>query len=206
MKFSTIALVLGIIAVAGSASASIRTINLNNYASSVDLTPDSTQATMTITDIPGGVKVGIVLDAASYFASTGHHVTVAWNLDTPQLGVFGLPTNLTFSTVNGLISPPGCKINCGSFTNGIQGNWNGTNNHYAGPLDFNILGVSSTDFVNNSSGFAAAVDVLGSNGTGEVAGYLHSIPEESTWAMLIIGFISLKLASTADKKRRGRYI
>jgi hypothetical protein len=62
----------------------VLTIDLNNYISVVSSPADETLATVTVTDVTGGVTVKIALDPpATFFAVTGGaHVTVGLNLDT----------------------------------------------------------------------------------------------------------------------------
>jgi hypothetical protein len=195
---------LGLLALTGYSQAAVLTIDLNNYASAVDSTPGVTQATMKVTDLlGGGVSVDVTLDAATFFAATGGgHVTVAWNLDKAEGAISGLPASPTFTLV-ATSSPPGCAVSCGTFVNtGLQGTWSGTSNHYAGPLNFDIAGITTADFVNNAAGFMAAVDVLGPKGTGEVAGTgsVVSTPEPSTWAMMMLGFAGLAFAGYRKAK------
>jgi hypothetical protein len=114
----------------------------------------------------------------------------------------GLPASPAFNFVIGS-SPPGCAVSCGTFANtGLQGNWSGTSNSFAGPLDFNIAGITTADFVNNAAGFMAAVDVKGSAGTGQVAGTgtVTVIPEPSSWAMMLIGLAGLAYAGHREAK------
>jgi hypothetical protein len=196
---------LGLLALTGYSQAAVLTINLDNYASGVDTTPGVLMATMVVTDLSGGgVSVKITLDAATYFASTGGgHITVAWNLDKAEGAITGLPSSPTFTDV-AMSSPPGCVSGCGAFVNtGLQGAWSGTSNHYAGPLSFDIAGITTADFVNNSAGFKAAIDALGPKGTGEIAGTgsVVSTPEPSTWAMMMIGFAGLAYAGFRKSKR-----
>jgi hypothetical protein len=55
---------------------------------------------MTVTDIAGGVKVDVTLDAATFFASTGGgHATVAWNLDKAEGPITRFPGSPTFNFV-----------------------------------------------------------------------------------------------------------
>jgi hypothetical protein len=194
---------IGLLALTGYSQAAVLTIDLDNYASGVDTTPGVLMATMVVTDLSsGGVSVKITLDAATYFASTGSHITVAWNLDKAEGAITGLPASPTFTDV-ATSSPPGCAVSCGTFVNtGLQGTWSGTSNHYAGPLSFDIAGITTADFVNNSAGFMAAIDALGPAGTGEIAGTgtLSSVPEPSTWAMMLIGFAGLGYAGYRKTK------
>jgi len=194
----------GVLAIPGSAQAASVAINLNVYdTAAVDSTPGQTLGIVTIQDLlGGGVSVDFALSSpATFFASTGgRHVTVGFNLDKSitAADITGLPASPTFafeSPVNGI---PG---GFGNMSAGLQGNWNGTSNHFAGPIDFSIAGVSVSDFVANSKGFFAVADLLGPNGTGEVGGMIettitqHSaVPEPSTWAMLLIGFAGLGFA------------
>jgi len=188
---------------AAPSHAAVLTIDLDNYASAVDTTPGVLMATMTVTDIAGGVKVKITLDAATFFASTGNHITVAWNLDKAEGAITGLPASPTFTDV-ATSSPPGCAVSCGTFVNtGLQGTWSGTSNHYAGPLSFDIAGITTADFVDNSAGFMAAIDALGPAGTGEIAGTgtLSAVPEPSTWAMMLLGFAGLGFAGYRQRRK-----
>jgi hypothetical protein len=193
---------IGLLALTGTSQASVLTIDLDDYASAVDTTPGVLMGTMTVTDTTGGVDVKVALDAATYFASTGGgHITIAWNLDTPTAATSISPTSPTY-TAETNASPPGCSVDCGTFTNGLQGNWSGTSNHFAGPVTFFLAGITTADFENNSAGFMAAIDALGPNNTGEIAGTgsIVSTPEPSTWAMMLIGFAGLAYAGYRKTK------
>jgi hypothetical protein len=193
---------LGLFALTGYSQAAVLTIDLNNYASAVDSTSGQLLGTMVATDATGGVDVTVSLTnpATEFFASTGGgHVTIAWNLDTPTAATNITPTSVTFTAVTN-DSPPGCVSACGSFTNGLQGNWSGTSNSFAGPVSFFLAGITTTDFVKNSDGFMGAIDALGPAGTGEIAGmgsgttFSSGVPEPSTWAMMMLGFAGLAYA------------
>jgi hypothetical protein len=123
-------------------------------------------------------------------------------LDTPTAATSISPTSPTY-TAETNASPPGCSVDCGAFTNGLQGNWSGTSNHFAGPVTFFLAGITTADFENNSAGFMAAIDALGPNNTGEIAGTgsIVSTPEPSTWAMMLIGFAGLAYAGYRKTKR-----
>jgi hypothetical protein len=198
----------GVLAVAGGAQAATLTIDLTTYdTSAVQSTPGETLAVVTIKDLTGGgVSVDYSLDVATLFASTGGgHITAGFNLDKSitAADITGLPVTPTFtftSPVNGVPGPGGGFDN---FSAGLQGNWNGTSNHFAGPIDFDISGVSVSDFVVNSKGFIAVADVLGNVGTGEAGGTgtIVGTPEPSTWAMMLLGFAGLGFAGY--RKARG---
>ena len=202
----------GVLAIQGTAQAASVVIDLNVYdTAAVDSTAGQTLGIVTIQDLlGGGVSVDFAVNSpATFFASTGNgqnHVTVGLNLDkTITLAdITGLPATPTF-TFTAPVGP--LSSNFGTMSAGLQGNWNGTSNHFAGPIDFSIAGVSVSDFVANSQGFFAVADLLGPNGTGEVGGMIettitqHSaVPEPSTWAMLLVGFAGLGFAGYRKAK------
>lgn len=202
-------LALGAVIATSSAQAALQTltVNIDQYASAVDHTPGETLATVTIADLTGGgVSVDVSLDKAIYFASTGGpHITFAFNLDKSISF-----NDLTFS--NPLKSDFTFGFNkdnkdlgttFGAFTDGLNGAWKGTNNHFSGPIDFDIAGVSVSDFLQNDKNYWAVVDVLGSAGSGEAGGFFgvittvtttSGVPEPSTWAMMLIGFAGVGFA------------
>jgi PEP-CTERM motif len=203
---------------ASSAQASLQmlTVDFNQYASAVDTTPGEVLATMTVKDLAtGGVSVEVTLDDAIYFASTGGpHITLAFDL-----GKSISFSNLTFS--NPLKSDFTFALNknagstFGTFSDGINGTWNGTSNHFAGPIDFTIAGLQVSDFTQNAKGYWGIVDVLGSHGTGEAGGNFGvtttitsitpSVPEPSTWAMLLLGFAGLGYAGFKRARKSPRF-
>jgi hypothetical protein len=208
-------LALGAMAVglcaASSAQASLQmlTVDFNQYAGAVDTTPGETLATMTVKDLAtGGVSVDVTLDDATYFASTGGpHITFAFNLD-PSVSISF--NDLTFS--NPLKSDFTFALNknagstFGTFTDGIDGTWNGTSSNFAGPIDFTIAGLHVSDFTQNAKGYWGVVDVLGSHGTGEAGGNLiTSVPEPSTWAMMLLGFVGLGYAGFKQTRKNPRF-
>lgn len=201
--------VAGAMAIAAQAQADVLTVHLDQYASAVDATSGQNMATMTITDLSGGgVSVDVALDQATYFASTGGgHITLAFNLDKTisAASITYASASPTFTFEAGVGSVPGGPSgHLGAFSYGLQGGWSGTRNHYAGPIDFSIAGVSVADFIQGNTGYWAVADVLGPKGTGDVGGGVASIlsgpggaravPEPSTWAMLVLGFGGLAYA------------
>jgi PEP-CTERM motif len=197
---------LGTMIATSSAQAALQTltVNIDQYASAVDHTPGKILATVTISDLAGGgVSVDLSLDKAIYFASTGGpHITFAFNLDKSIS--FG---DLTFSNPSksdfAFVLDKNAGTTFGAFTDGVNGTWNGTSNHFAGPIDFDIAGVSVSDFRQNAKGYWAVADVLSSAGTGEAGGLFgvtttvtttSGVPEPSTWAMMFIGFAGLGFA------------
>jgi hypothetical protein len=56
------------------------------------------------------------------------------------------------------------------------------------------MGVSVANFIQNANGYFFAADVIGPNGgTGSIAGstIAAGVPEPSTWAMMLTGFVGL---------------
>ena len=194
-------------ATGAQASLQMLTVDFNQYAGAVDTTPGETLATMTVKDLAtGGVSVDVSLDKAIYFASTGGpHITFAFNLD-PSVSIsfndliFSKPLKSDFTFA--LNKDAGSTF--GSFTDGIDGTWKGTNNHFAGPIDFTIAGLHVSDFTPNAKGYWGVVDVMGSHGTGE-AGALSAVPEPSTWAMMLLGFAGLGYAGFKRTRKSPRF-
>jgi hypothetical protein len=115
----------------------------------------------------------------------------------------------------------------GDFTNGIRYVNIGANNTYPdaanggghgnpGPLEFYLYGVTVHDFKANDGGFFFAADVIACTGqsvactTGGVAANeitIHAsagptVPEPSTWAMMIIGFAGVGFMAHRRKSKR----
>ncbi len=193
------------LAASGPAQAAVLTFDMNVYdTSAVDATPGVTQATMTVTDSGSNVNVVVTLeDGATLFASTGgSHITIGWNLNTAitssdvtVTSPFPSPAFTFQSPINNIPGPSG---GFGNMSAGLQGVWNGTSSPAtAGPIDFTIAGVQTSNFVANAKGFFAVADVLGSKGTGEVGAntVITGVPEPSTWGMMLIGFAGLGFAA-----------
>ena len=203
---------------ASSAQASLQmlTVDFNQYASAVDTTPGEVLATMTVKDLAtGGVSVDVTLDDAIYFASTGGpHITFAFNLGKVISFNDFTFTNPSKSNFNFVLNK-NAKSPFGSFTDGIDGTWPGTSNHFAGPIDFTIADLQVSDFTKNANGYWGIVDVLGSHGTGEAGGNFGvtttitsitpSVPEPSTWAMMLLGFAGLGYAGFKRMRKSPRF-
>jgi hypothetical protein len=168
---------------------------------------------VTVTDLTGGgVSVSYALNSpATFFAATGNHITAGFNLDTAitAADITGFSSSLfTVEIPTGNV--PGGSGGFGAFTAGLQGTWHGTNNSFAGPISFDIAGISTSDFVANSQGFIAVADLLGNVGTGAVGGMTETVvrtvvgtPEPSTWAMMLLGFAGLGYAGYRKARTAG---
>ena len=209
---------LGLLALAGGqARADILTTNLNES----DVSALNQQVgVVTVTDFTGTdphtgsvftgsyVKVDVTLNSGFNFVDTGGpHSPFAFNLTTAAAGD-SVPSPFVWqgtSTANPF----------GTFTNGLGlTTGQGQGNSVHGPLDFWVDGVTTANFLllstgpKNGSGdayFAADIvcTVAPCNGTtGTVAGNNNtiqrhdpfptgSVPEPSTWAMMILGFFGV---------------
>jgi hypothetical protein len=187
-----------------AASANVVTFDLNQYASAVDSTAGQTLAVLTLKDIVGGVDVKLALQSpATYFAATGGpHITLAFNVDkTIAYSAFtftpvGEKSDFTF------VTSKNAGTTFGSFTDGIDGTWNGTSNHFGGPIEFAIAGLTTADFGANANGYYAVTDALGPQGTGEIGGnsIVRAVPEPATWAMFLLGFGAIGFAMRTRRR------
>ena len=201
----------GIFAIPVGVQAATLTVDLNDYTSAVNSPAAQTLATMTVMDlVGGGVSVSFALNSpATFFASTGGgHITAAFNLDTSITAADitdTTPSSPGFGIVIPVTGVPGgTGSGFGGFTAGLQGDWNGTSNHFAGPITFDVSGISVSNFVVNSNGYYAVADALGNVGTGDIGGKIGTVvgtPEPSTWAMMLLGFAGLGFAGY--RKARG---
>jgi hypothetical protein len=187
---------------AGQANASVITADLNVISSATIAPLGTTLGRVTVTDlVSGGVSVDVTFNPNTVlFVNTGGpHTPFAFNLN-PAVTTSAI-INITPDLVSGsgVTFTPAASSNdtpYGTFSNGIDGTFrNGGGNGVAGPLDFTITGITTANFVANGLGFNFAADVLGpSGGTGSIANgnfVVSGVPESSTWAMMILGFISV---------------
>jgi hypothetical protein len=195
---------LGILSLAPQAQAATITSNLDIFSSSAGIAnPGTILGIVTVTDLlGGGVSVDVALKNGAEFVNTGGHTSFAFNLSPTTVltnlnQITGLTPGWTFQTpLPGSFADP----SFGPFKYGIEctaGCPNGGTSPpvqpSSGPLDFNISGVSTTNFL-NVSGFVFAADLIGPlGGTGAVAGdpLVAGVPEPSTWAMMILGFFGI---------------
>jgi PEP-CTERM motif len=190
--------IVGMLALVGQAHADVLTVNLTQADPGSGLPQPFLFGTVTVTDlatIGTGVTVDVSLVSGVNFVNTGGpHTPFVYNVDT-QFFTYTSGPNSPFTQPGGTADTP-----WGVFTNGINltGDNGAPGNH--GPIDFTLtatLGhtLSIADFVNNSLGhiFAADVIVLATGTTGAVTGPggVSSVPEPSTWAMMILGFVGV---------------
>jgi hypothetical protein len=168
----------------------------------------TTLGIVTVDDLLGGgvdVSVNLTTSAGTSFFvnSGGPHTPFTFSLDAAglaQLGTIDIlnPTTFTLATGSQQNTP------YGTFTSGIQCTTcaNGANGQTAGPLHFTIDNITSADFIAGSSGYFFAADLLGPDGksTGAVAS-VAAVPEASTWAMMLLGFMGVGFMAY---RRKGR--
>jgi hypothetical protein len=193
----------GLFSLAGQAQASVITADLNVISSNTIAPLGTTLGKVTVTDIAGGVTVDVTMNPSSVLfieTSNGNaHTPFSFNLN-PAVAASAI-INITPDLVSGvgvtfyaMTSSPNTPY--GNFSNGIRGTFkNGGGNGVAGPLDFAITGITTANFVVNSDGYIFAADVIGpAGGTGAIANgtfVLTAVPEASTWAMMILGFMGV---------------
>jgi hypothetical protein len=196
--------VFGMLALVGQAHAAILTATFNQSEASAGL-GSGPFGTVTVTDISGGVTVDVSLATGVNFVNTGGpHTPFVFNVNT-QLFTYTSGPNSPFTQPGGTQDTP-----WGTFSNGV--NMTGANgapgsNH--GPLDFTLTGtISTANFVNNTDGhiFAADILVVATGKTGAVTGpaSISSVPEASTWAMMILGFMGVGFMAYR-RKGQGRF-
>jgi hypothetical protein len=180
---------VGMLALVGQAHAAILTVQLTQADPTAGLGAGPF-GTVTVTDIVGGVTVDVTLSSGEKFVNTGGpHTPFAYNLNLQ-------PTSFTGLTSGFFFQAPASDTPWGSFTNGIGiTGGNGAANAVAGPLDFTLGGITTANFVNNTLGhiFAADILIVSTGATGAVTGPggVSSVPEPSTWAMMILGFLGV---------------
>jgi hypothetical protein len=208
----------GLVGLAGHAQASVITSNLDIFSSSAGIAAANTiLGIVTVTDIAGGgVTVDVTMQNGAEFVNTGGHTTFAFNLSPSSTlinksQISGLTSGFTFQTpVPGSYADP----SYGPFLYGIEctsGCPNGGTSPpvgpSAGPLDFTIAGVTTADFL-SVDGYVFAADLIGPRGgTGAVAGdplvSVRGVPEPSTWAMMLLGFMGVGFMAYRRKGQSG---
>jgi hypothetical protein len=194
---------VGLLALVGQAHASL-VVNLNTSDPAAGL-PSGTLATVTVTNFTSGLVFGVTVDVApitgvNFVNTGGDHTPFVFNVNSQLFVLSGL--NAPFTYPGGTTDTP-----WGTFTNGV--NMTGQNglpgsNH--GPIDFTLTGITEANFVPNSLGYIFAAD-LGITAdsaffgqTGAVTG-VSAVPEVSTWAMMILGFLGVGFMAY---RRRGQ--
>jgi hypothetical protein len=170
------------------------------------------------------VTVDLIAEASWDFVGTGSHATFAFNLSSTgaaHLIAEGIPSPFVWLAAPPLIA----DTPYGYFTNALNLTTNGGKGSQEPPLIFTLDGVSSNDLLVLSTGSGShsgggpvyfAADVLCDVGsvcgyvgnTGVVAGNLYiptshigSVPEPSTWAMVLLGFFGVGVMAY---RRKGR--
>ena len=198
---------LGLLAMVGQAHATVITSNLDIFTNPNPATaqnplialPGTILGVVTVSDLlTGGVDVKVTLENGTQgFVTTGNHTSFAFNL-SPDTGITSANIgNLTPSASFAVLSPaPGTFPDpaFGPFLYEITCSiCQGGSNPQIGPLEFTISGVTTQNFL-NVDGVVFAADLKGPlGGTGAIAGdpLVTAVPEPSTWAMMILGFMGV---------------
>ena len=152
--------------------------------------------TIKLTDAAGGgVDVLVTLLNGDKFVKTGAGDAFTFDLvGNPTITVTNITTGFSLiSTHAGSTLPNGA---IGHFEYGFtcSGCGPGASSPLAGPLSFHVANVTIASFNDpNSGGNLFSTDIIGNNGnTGVVAANaVPAVPEPSTWAMVIFGFLGV---------------
>jgi hypothetical protein len=217
-RISSCLAAIGMLALGGQAQAAIYTSNLDIFDPTKSIaTPGEILGVVTVTDVSGGVTVDVKLQNGAEFVDTGGHTSFAFNLNpasvttASSITVTTPASGWTVLTASGGVLPGSFADPAfGPFLYGLactSGCPNGGTvppvQPSSGPLDFTIAGVTTANFL-NVTGYVFAADVIGPlGGTGAVAGdpLVAVVPEASTWAMMILGFMGVGFLAY---RRRGR--
>jgi hypothetical protein len=203
----------GLLACAGQSEASVLTAQLDQISFSVPAFVTSV-GTVTATDQAGYVDVLVTLNNGALFINTGGpHTPFVYNLDTPTNATSVTPAPVggahPLTGFIGALGGPQSDTPYGNFTNGIRyvnfdgsDAQNGGGHGNPGPLDFHLVGITVADLIANAGGYYFGADVIACTGiagasctTGSVAAnhitVTGSVPEPSTWAMMILGFFGV---------------
>jgi hypothetical protein len=191
----------------GQAHASL-VVNLNTSDPAAGL-PAGTLATVTVTNFTSGLIFGVTVDVApilgvNFVNSGGPHTPFVFNVNS-QLFTYVSGPNSPFTQPGGTTDTP-----WGTFSNGINLTADNGLPGAHGPIDFTLTGITEANFVPNSLGhiFAADLGITAAAGfdpaftgkTGAVTG-VSAVPEPSTWAMMILGFMGVGFMAY---RRRGQ--
>jgi len=161
----------------------------------------TTFATLTLTDTDAGMTFSInPTDGVAFNFNGNAFATFNFSTVNPlTLGAFSI-TTADFQAVLGDRNQDGF----GTFNAGVDHIGNGTS---TANLDFSVAGLNFSDLTSSIGGNPSVfftVDVLGLNGrTGLIGGdpVMTAVPEASTWAMMILGFLGV---GALGMKKRGR--
>lgn len=194
---------LGVLGLSQEANAMVYTSSLNSTA--VSAYGAGPYGSVTLRDISGGVDVLVQLATGFSFVDTGQHTSFTFELTngsplgtitmikpagSPNYVAIDPATNSTFGTFTEGLS---CTPLCGT----------GSNHAVPPPLEFTITGtgITTASFTQNSSGYVFAADVFNGSKTGPIGAstLVAGVPEPSTWAMMILGFLGI--GSLAYRRR-----
>jgi hypothetical protein len=180
----------------------------------------SSSNTVTVTDLGGGViDISVSLASGFNFVSTGFPnggnglAGFGFGLTSTFTPISFIQGSTVWST-NGWTPSSGTTTNpqsisgaslqfdgAGTFSNGYAMDWNpGSSTPDGQTLDFRIskTGLTLSSFAANSTGSFFVADVLGTNSAGvrntgiiDFTLQTSAVPESSTWAMMILGFMGV---------------
>jgi len=194
-KFSSFLVAAGMLALGGQAQAAI--YYLTNDGCSGGCSPNS-QDNVTVTQNGTSLHVVETLFGGDVFheTSASTHNALVFDLSgSPNITISNLAPTLFIS--NGLQSAGSISApSFGTFEYVISMPLNPPPNTSTSQMSFDMTavgGLTLSEIVANSGGYYFASDIIGANGnTGNVAANaVSTVPEPSTWAMLILGFMGV---------------
>jgi hypothetical protein len=206
---------------AGQASADVLTANLNEISISGPSSITSVGSVVATDKAGYVDVLVTLLNGATFINTGGPHSPFVYNVSTRTLATSVTPAPVNAATpTTGFIADTANPIDetpYGDFSNGIRyvtydskgkiiDAPNGGGHGNPGPLDFHLVGLTVNDFTANSLGNYFGADVIECTGiagvtctTGGVAAdhvtivseVVPGVPEPSTWAMIILGFLGI---------------
>jgi hypothetical protein len=185
---------LGILSAASPANAVVYDLTVNAGCCGT-LT---SYGTVTATDVGSDLLIQVQLAPNVFFNNAGAKVApndaLLFNLPgTTSISISGLSGPFSSTGASGSFTAPPLTSSASKFQYSILFDDTSHNGNAApgfGTLSFEILGEQVSDLGSLSNGIFFGADIWNSN-TGGTTGNVGAVPEPSTWAMMILGFLGV---------------
>jgi len=172
--------------------------------------------TLTLTDTAAGVDFLITVNSAAFnFNGAGLNTFNFTTDNTPVLTAASF-SNFSSNFLDPVINiTPVQQDGFGRFLYGVENSNNGTSTD---PISFSVAGLNFSDFqksVNGDPSVFFTIDVLGLNGKTGLIGsqfagnviepQVAAVPEASTWAMMLLGFVGISVLGVKKSGRKFRF-